>query len=437
MSLPGADPAYLTRNIRSYTLENIIIDNEFKSLIPPLANDERKQLEQNIIKDGCRDALVVWNNILIDGHNRHEICAKNNIPFNTISMTFEDRESARVWIRNNQKGRRNLTPAWLIELELGNKEDLARIGAAKRVESGKETGRGNKKVLSQNDNTFIEPQKHNTQKEIAKKAGVSVGQVGMAEQVRKKSPEKWEKAKAGEVSISTAYKEIKKEENAQVKKARKIKEDAPSEETKPIIYCDNCMNLIGKIKPIDLLIADPPYFTDGNNTELVSSYLKMVKRTGQAYVFSSADPEEIAAYIAMNRHHMQLAQVLVWNYNNTGQIQPNKKYNSNYQIALYFRGPEAQDINKPSDGKHQYACQTINAPDARIGDRFHKWQKPIDLIERYIKNSSQPGDFVFDPFAGSGTTLIAASKLGRLAEGCDIDAEAVDICVERGCARGV
>jgi N6-adenosine-specific RNA methylase IME4 len=249
VSLPGADPAYLTRNIRSYTLENIIIDNEFKSLIPPLANDERKQLEHNIIKDGCRDALVVWNNILIDGHNRYDICAKNNIPFNTISLAFEDRESARVWIRNNQKGRRNLTPAWLIELELGNKEDLARIGAAKRVESGKETGRGNKKVLSQNDNTFVDPKKHNTRTEIAKKAGVSVGQVGMAEQVRKKSPEKWEKAKAGEVSISTAYKEIKKEE-------KKAERQAIIEEQKEAIKSGAVEMPTGKF---DVVVMDPPW----------------------------------------------------------------------------------------------------------------------------------------------------------------------------------
>lgn len=60
--------------------------------------------------------------------------------------------------------------------------------------------------------TAIKPEKHNTQKEIAKAAGVSTGQVGMAEQVRKKSPELWEKAKQGEVSISSAYKEIKKAE---------------------------------------------------------------------------------------------------------------------------------------------------------------------------------------------------------------------------------
>jgi DNA modification methylase len=130
---------------------------------------------------------------------------------------------------------------------------------------------------------------------------------------------------------------------------------------------------------------------------------------------------------------MRLEQILVWNYNNTGQRQPLVRYTSNYQIAFYYRGPDAAEINRPGDGTHQYACQTVNAPDGRIGDRYHEWQKPMELIERLIRNSSNPGDLVFDPFAGSGTTLLAAAKLGRKAIGCDIDPEAIALCVKRGC----
>ena len=133
---------------------------------------------------------------------------------------------------------------------------------------------------------------------------------------------------------------------------------------------------------------------------------------------------------------MQLVQMIVWNYNNTGQRQPNVKYTSNYQVAFYFRGPDADNINKPADGKEQYACQTINAPDARQNDRFHKWQKPDELIRRLVMNSSKEGDFVFDPFAGSGTHLVIAAKLGRKAEGCEIDQEAIKICIQRGCKNG-
>ena len=89
---------------------NIKIDSEFHSLIPPLSSDEYAQLEANIITDGCREPLVVWNTILLDGHNRFEICKRHNLPFKTISIELPNRDTAADWIDKNQLGRRNLTP---------------------------------------------------------------------------------------------------------------------------------------------------------------------------------------------------------------------------------------------------------------------------------------------------------------------------------------
>lgn len=90
-------------------MQKLKIDEEFKNLISPPVPDETKQLEENIIKEGCRDSLVVWNGILIDGHNRYAICTKHNIPFNTIEKKFATREEVIDWIIDNQLGRRNIT----------------------------------------------------------------------------------------------------------------------------------------------------------------------------------------------------------------------------------------------------------------------------------------------------------------------------------------
>ena len=90
-------------------LHELKTDGEFKSLIPPLSAEERKQLEENILKDGCRDALVVWNGTIIDGHNRYEICTKHEIPFATRNILLRSREEAIAWICANQLGRRNIT----------------------------------------------------------------------------------------------------------------------------------------------------------------------------------------------------------------------------------------------------------------------------------------------------------------------------------------
>ena len=92
---------------------NIVIDGEFKSLLPALDKETFGSLEANIIENGCRDAIVLWNGILVDGHNRHTICTKHGIPFNTVSKDFASREEALIWIVSNQVSRRNLTPMQL------------------------------------------------------------------------------------------------------------------------------------------------------------------------------------------------------------------------------------------------------------------------------------------------------------------------------------
>lgn len=91
-----------------YPLPKLKIDEEFKALIPPLSENEYQMLEHNIRKDGCRDPIVVWNGVIIDGHNRYAICQLWGIPFQTHSMFFSDRMEVIAWICENQLGRRNL-----------------------------------------------------------------------------------------------------------------------------------------------------------------------------------------------------------------------------------------------------------------------------------------------------------------------------------------
>lgn len=92
---------------------NIIIKEELKNLIPPLAQDEFEKLEDNILAEGCRDALIVWKQngayILIDGHNRHNICTKHGLPFRVEVMEFENIDQVSDWMVNNQLGKRNVT----------------------------------------------------------------------------------------------------------------------------------------------------------------------------------------------------------------------------------------------------------------------------------------------------------------------------------------
>ena len=85
------------------------IDQEFKGLIPPLTEEEFKQLEQNCIKDGILESIQTWGGVIVDGHNRHEIANKNGLDFAVTELNFENRTDAIEWIILHQLGRRNLT----------------------------------------------------------------------------------------------------------------------------------------------------------------------------------------------------------------------------------------------------------------------------------------------------------------------------------------
>ncbi|MDR2711854.1 MAG: hypothetical protein LBB91_01920, partial [Clostridiales bacterium] len=90
-------------------VQEIIIDEEFKSLLPALDPRTYLALEENLLQNGCRDAIVLWNGILIDGHNRYTICLEHEIPFTTVDKEFGSREEALIWIISNQVSRRNLS----------------------------------------------------------------------------------------------------------------------------------------------------------------------------------------------------------------------------------------------------------------------------------------------------------------------------------------
>ena len=114
---------------------NLKIDPEFQSQIPPLTDDEFKQLEENILKEGkLLSPLIVWGNTLVDGYNRYAILQKHpEICFSTMPLRFANREEALAWICKNQLGRRNLTP----------EQKKILIGKQYSVEHRKPGGNGN------------------------------------------------------------------------------------------------------------------------------------------------------------------------------------------------------------------------------------------------------------------------------------------------------
>ena len=188
----------------------------------------------------------------------------------------------------------------------------------------------------------------------------------------------------------------------------------------------------------DLLLTDPPYSTDVDDIgsfahSWLPNALRYVKDTGFAYVFIGAYPDELRAYLNIAPpENVELTQLLIWTYKNTLGNNPANRYKQNYQACLFYRGVNAPKLNCPQTSE-QWAVQEINAPDGRQGDREHAWQKPMEIAERFIRHTTEQGQTVFDPFACTGTFLLAAAKLGRKAYGFEINPENAKIAERRGC----
>lgn len=168
---------------------DIKIDEEFKSIIPPLQQGEFAALKKSIEEEGFRDPFVVWKdkNILLDGYHRWQIGEAAGWPkgyeISIYEKDFKNREQAKIWIIDNQLGRRNLPDICKAELQFAKKAILAEKGRKKQAHG--ETAPG-KTLLSKNDKSVSEP-KHDTQDQIANELGWSTGKTAQAEIVLKET----------------------------------------------------------------------------------------------------------------------------------------------------------------------------------------------------------------------------------------------------------
>ena len=112
------------------------VDDDFRSLIPPLTDDEYMRLERSIIADGVRDPIITWNGTIVDGHNRYRICQEHGIAFKTAEREFASKDAAKIWIIENQFARRNLTAYDRSVLALAL-EPLYEAEAKRRMLAGK------------------------------------------------------------------------------------------------------------------------------------------------------------------------------------------------------------------------------------------------------------------------------------------------------------
>lgn len=204
----------------------MIIDQEFKNLIPELAPDEYAQLEENLIQNGIREPLSVWGETLIDGHNRYDIAEKHGLPYETVSYEFPSRNDVIFWIIKNQFGRRNISNYDRAVLALKLKPVIAEKAKEQQI----------RKPANSVSQKSVEQKPIDTQKELSNMANVSHDTISKVEKIQiYATPEIIHKIQNGDISINKAYKDIKREE-----KRTEIKTSPPKvvNGQYDVIYCD-------------------------------------------------------------------------------------------------------------------------------------------------------------------------------------------------------
>ena len=89
---------------------SIVIDPEFRDYLSALRPEEYSTLEKSILETGCETPLILWGDVLVDGHNRYAICTEHGLDFEAEQKAFPDRDAVVDWMLVNQLGRRNLSP---------------------------------------------------------------------------------------------------------------------------------------------------------------------------------------------------------------------------------------------------------------------------------------------------------------------------------------
>jgi site-specific DNA-methyltransferase (adenine-specific) len=351
--------------------------------------------------------------------------------YETLEKEFENINRVKEWMIHNQFGRRNLPAYERGKLALRLKDiyiQKAKEIKAEKVSHYRQTGE-----VSQ---ISVKP---DTQKDIAKVANISHDTINKIEKIESKATDEVkQKLSSGTMSINEAYKEIKKEEKIEEtrKEKNEIIKQVESIEIANIFNGDS-INFIDKIDfKIKCVITDPPYGMNyiSNrrtasekdkgiyNDENLDLAIQTVNKVFSKLYNKMEENSALFCFIGWKQEKyfikliedigFEVKNVLIWNKNNhgTGDL-------------IYSFAPKHERIIYATKGKVKL---NYRHPDVLEGSDIrtnHPTSKPIDLLKKLIESTTLQNDIIVDPFAGHGSTGIAAKEINRNYWLCELDYE--------------
>ena len=195
-------------------MKELKIDPELRDLLPPLTDEEYKQLEKNITENGFDKnfPIMEWHGYIVDGHNRYDICKKHDITDYVVgTLAYETKEEVMEWMLDIQLGRRNLSPIQRIAITEKYRpiyEKQALINKQNAISEARKNNENNR-----NEQFSVNLPKTvpiNTSEKLASVAGVSEKTYRMGAKIlNSDNKEVKEKVLSGEMSINAGYNKIK------------------------------------------------------------------------------------------------------------------------------------------------------------------------------------------------------------------------------------
>jgi len=396
----------------------IQVKEEFKNLIPALSAEEYAQLEANILEEGIREPIITWNGYIIDGHNRFSIAQRFDLEYKTTSKHFASEENVKEWMILNQFGRRNLSNYQRSVLAL----ELEEVFSKKAKEN----------IVIENKNRSTDSAKLpkrvsvDTRKELSKVAQVGERTLGMVKKIQEKAPEEVKaKLATGEVSINAAYKEIKKEEKKEekIQERKKLAEEGAKKEIEIDFRLGDFEEVFADLPDgsIDCIITDPPYPYEFIEvwTKLSRFAKRVLKPNGYCIAYSG----QMYLPEVMQRMSENLTYYWTFTLIHTGsrQLINGRNLFCGWKPILIFQNNFSK-LKTPFDDFIQGTGSEKN---------HHKWQQAELELNHIIDNFTNVGDTILEPFAGGGTTIMAALKNNRNIKAAEINEESFNISKKR------